>query len=157
LANFTAMIANGALKFQIDGAAAITVSALNFAACANLNAVAAVIDAALVAGPYGAHCTWDGARFKLQSTSTGAASTIGFPSAPAAGTDLKALLGLTAVQGARKVDGIGAETALAALQAIDAMPTYFYAVSYAYASMVDADHLAVAAYVEASSRRTSTA
>jgi hypothetical protein len=54
------------------------------------------------------------------------------------------------------VDGIAAETALAALQAIDAMPTYFYGRDPRL-GMVDADHLAVAAYVEAASRRTSTA
>jgi hypothetical protein len=151
LANFTG-INNGALKFAIDGAGAITVSALNFAACANMNAVAAVVNAALVALPAAATCTWDGAHFALKSTSTGAASTIAYPVAPAAGTDMKALLGLTAALGARKVDGIAAESTLAAVQAIDALPQRFYGLQVAYSALADADHLAVAAHVEASAR-----
>jgi hypothetical protein len=152
LANFTG-IANGALKFSIDGAGAITVSALNFAACANLNAVATVINTALAAGPYAATISWNGSQFILKSNATGAASTIAYPVAPAAGTDMKALLGLTAAQGARKVDGIIAETALAGVQAIDAKPTYFYGLMVAYSALVDADHTAIAAYVEAAAKR----
>lgn len=151
LAVFTA-VNNGALKFQIDGAAAITVSNMNFGACANLNAVAAVVQAALDAGPHLATFTWTGSQFILKSNSTGAASTIGYPTAPAAGTDMKALFGLVAADGARKVDGIAAESALAAVTAIDGMATYFYGLMIAYSALVDADHLAVAAYVEAASR-----
>lgn len=151
IANFTA-VNNGALKFQIDGAAAITISNMNFAAAANLNAVAAIVQAALDAGPHAATFTWNGAQFILKSNSTGAASAITFPVAPAAGTDMKALFGLVQANGARKVDGVVAETALAAVQAIDGMAVYWYGLNIAYAALADVDHLAVAGYVEAAGR-----
>ncbi len=151
LANFTG-IANGALKFAIDGNAAITISNLNFGAAGNLNAVAAVVQAALDAGPHAATFTWNGSQFILKSNTTGAASSIGYPTAPAAGTDMKALFGLTQAVGGRKVDGIIAESALAAVQAIDGMSRYFYGLLIAYSALADADHLAVAGFVEAAGR-----
>lgn len=144
LTNFTA-VTNGSLKLAIDGASAVTLSSMNFSGAANLNAVAAIIDAALT----GATCIWDGQHFVIQSESTGASSSIGYPTAPASGTDMKALLGLTAAQGARKVDGIAAETALEAVTLFDGLPTSWYGLMFASASIVDADHIAVAAYIEA--------
>lgn len=151
LSVFTA-ITTGALKFSIDGGSAITISSLNFSSCANLNAVAAVISAALTAGSYAATCTWNGEAFILKSNSTGATSSIGFPTAPASGTNIMTVLGLTAALGARQVAGIAAESALAALTILDGLNTYFYGLMFPYPSMADSDHLAIAGYVEAAAR-----
>src|SRR5258708_24658865 len=107
LAAFQAIVA-GSLKVSIDGAATAAITALNFAACANLNAVAAIIDAALA----GASVSWNGSRFQIKSDSTGAASTIGFPTAPGARVDIAALLGRNLAHGARPVGGIVPATAL---------------------------------------------
>jgi hypothetical protein len=148
LTNFTA-ISTGALKLAIDGAAATTLTGLNFSACANLNAVAAVINTALAAA---ATCVWDGEHFVIKSATTGSSSSVGFPTAPASGTDMKALLGLVQASGARTVVGVVAESADAAAALIDALPTYWYGLMLASASVVDADHLAIAAYIEAATR-----
>jgi hypothetical protein len=147
LATFTA-VTNGALKLSIDGASAVTISSLNLSGATNLNGVAAIINSALT----GATCAWNGTQFVIKSSTTGATSAIGFPTAPASGTDLKAILGLTAALGARSVGGIAAETALAALTAIDTLATFAYGVMFASSNVVDADHIAVAAYVEGAGR-----
>lgn len=61
-------ISNGGVVIPIDGAN-VTLSALDFSAATNLNAVAAVIDAAL--GSDGA-CEWNGSNFVISSGTTGA-------------------------------------------------------------------------------------
>lgn len=145
LANFTA-ITTGSLKIQIDGASAVTVTGMNFSACGNLNAVAAVINGALT----GATCVWNGKQFVIKSATTGAASAISSATAAGSGTDIKTVIGATAALGARSVGGIIAESAVAAVTLIDAMATSFYGLMFASANVTDDDHLAVAAYVEAS-------
>ena len=149
MANFTG-IADGSLKIAIDGGAATEINDLDFTGAANLNAVAAIIDAELA----GATVTWDAvnACFVIKSGTTGAASSVDFPVAAVAGTDLKALMDLQQADGARSVDGIVAESALAAVTLIDAKPTYWYGLTIAYAALADADHMAVAGYVEAASK-----
>lgn len=148
LANFTA-VTTGSLKLQIDGAAATTVTGLNFAAATSLSNVASIITTGLAAA---AVCTWDGSRFIIKSATTGASSSIGYPTAPASGVDIKALIGSTLAQGARTVTGIVAETAVTAVTKIDALPTFVYGITFASTNLVDADRSAVAAYVEAASR-----
>lgn len=145
LSNFTA-ITNGSLKLQIDGASAVTITGLNFSAAANLNAVAAIIDGALT----GADCSYDGSHFIIKSASTGAASSIGFATVPASGTDIKTVCALTSALGARKVDGVAAEDAVDAVTTLSEMSTFWYALMIASTEVVDDDHLAVAAYIEAS-------
>lgn len=144
LANFTA-ITTGALKLQIDGASAVTISALNFSAAINLNGVASILNSALT----GATCVWDGSHFVIKSSTTGATSAISYPVAPAAGVDIKALFGFVQASGARSVGGIIAETAVAAVTLIDQMPTFWEGLMFASTNIVNADHLAVAAYIEA--------
>lgn len=144
LANFTAITA-GSLKLAIDGAGPVTVTGLNFSAATNLNGVAAIINAALT----GATCTWDGSHFIIKSTSTGASSSIGYPTAPASGTNISTVCALTLALGARAVAGIVAETALAAVTILDGLSTYWYALMFASVNIVDADRLAVAGYIEA--------
>lgn len=149
LSNFTS-ITNGALKLTIDGSGSpTTITGLNFSAATSMTNVASIINTALSTA---ATCTWDGSRFIIKSSTTGASSAVAFPVAPGSGTDIKAVVGLTSAQGARTVAGIAAETALAAIQAIDATPTFVYGVTFASTNLVDNDRVAIADYVEASSR-----
>src|SRR4051812_32768705 len=79
-------ITTGAFKITKDGAAAVNVTGLNFSGAANLNAVAALIQAG--AGmPAGVTVVWNATygRFEFESTTTGAGSSIGFLTAPTSG------------------------------------------------------------------------
>ncbi|HEX7826979.1 MAG TPA: DUF3383 domain-containing protein [Mycobacterium sp.] len=146
LTNFTAIVA-GSLKVSIDGAPAVQTTGMDFSAQTNLNGVAAVISAAVA----GATCTWDGSHFILKSDTTGATSAIAVPVATTAGTNIATVCGWTAALGARTVAGIVAETALQAVTILAAGTTYWYGLNFAYAAMTDADHLAVAGFVQAAS------
>lgn len=141
-------ITTGALKYATDGAAAVQVTGLNFSACTTMTAVAAVINAAIAGGT----CTWDGSHLVIKSSTTGATSAIALPVVPTVGVDIRAAAGFLAVDGARSVNGIAAETALAGLAAIDGLSTYFYGVMVAYSALADSDHQALAGYVEASTK-----
>lgn len=120
ITNWTAVIA-GSLKIAKDGAAPVTVSNINLSACANLQAVAAAIQAA--AGfPAGVTVVWNGTynRFELQSATTGATSAVGFLQSPGAGTDLATMMaGLSTSSGAYVYAGLAAETPASAYAAFD--------------------------------------
>lgn len=145
LANFTSVVSGG-FTYTKNGGAPTNVTALNLSGAANLNAVAALI----TAGLSGATMVWNAAfsRFELTSSATGASSSISFLTAPGSGTDLSSLLGMTAASsGSYRADGIVAETALAAANLFD---TNFGQSWYALVVIgaVNADHLAVAGYLE---------
>jgi hypothetical protein len=144
LGAFTA-ITSGSLTVTINGTVQ-ALTGLSFAAASNLNAVAAAVTAALSGG---AVCSWNGSNFTITSGTTGSASTLAFPGTPGAGTNIATLLGLTQATGARLVAGQAAETAIAAVQALDGLATYFYGLSVVSPAVADADHLAIAAYVQA--------
>ena len=136
-------ITTGAFHIPVDGVTK-TVSSLDFSAATNLNDVASIIDSSLT----GASVTWDGNRFVIKSDSTGAASVVGYASAPGTGVDISDMLKLQQADGARLVAGVVAETALQALTKIDGMTTYFYGVMFASTHLVDADRVAIAGYVQ---------
>jgi hypothetical protein len=141
-------IASGGFSISVDALAIQHLAGLNFSAAANLNAVAAIIGAALV----GATITYNAVfnRFEVVSNTTGAASIISFATPPSAGTDIGGMLGLTqASSGSYQANGIVAESALAAVTLFDAnFGQKWYAVTVLGA--VNADHLAIAAYIEGS-------
>ena len=150
LANFTA-VTSGGFTYTKNGGAPTNVTAINLSGAANLNAVASLITASLS----GATMVWNAAfsRFELSSSATGASSSISFLTAPGSGTDLSSLLGLTAASsGAYRADGIVAETALAATSLFDdAYGQAWYALVVLGAT--NADHLAIAAYIEATNTK----
>lgn len=151
LANFT-VITTGAIKLAIDGAGPVTITGINLSGATNLNGVAAIINGLLT----GATCVWTGSNFLFKSTTTGAASSIGFLQAPGSGVDIKTLLAGTQVLGARAVAGIVAESALTALTILDDWAgLYFYGLEFASTHLVDpannTDIAAIAAYVEGDS------
>lgn len=141
-------IATGSIKFTIDGNAAQNLAALNFGAAGNLNAVAAIITTALAGS---AIVTWNATyqRFEVTSATTGAVSTVAFAAATGAGIDISAMMGLRVTSaGAYVAPGLAAETALTAVTLFDSMfSSQWYGL--AIPSGVPADHMAVAAYIEA--------
>lgn len=147
IANFQA-ITNGGFNITIDGTVK-NVTGLNFSGAANLNAVAAIIATALST----ANVVWGATnqRFDVISKTTGATSTVGYASA-GTGTDVSALLGLTASAGASTpVAGIAAETLLSAVAQMANISTDWYGLAVAALNVQDADHVAVAAFIEAAS------
>lgn len=144
-------ITTGAFKISKDGAAAVNVTGLNFSAAANLNAVAAIIQAG--AGmPAGTTVVWNPtySRFEFESGTTGAASAIGFLQAPTSGTDISDDLGGLSTQGGYVYTGMAVESIGSALALFDDnFGQRFYGVAMP-PTAVNADILAAAAYLEAS-------
>lgn len=141
-------ITTGAFKITIDGTLR-TLSACDFSAVGNMNAVAAVVNAKIAAW---ATCTWNSVyqRLEVVSNSTGTTSTISYATSPSAGVDISASLKLTAASSALPpVDGIAAETLLAAVTTLAGNSNQWYGLMVASTSAITADFLAVAAFIEA--------
>jgi hypothetical protein len=143
-------IVDGGFKIAVDGGAVTPIQNMDFTQAANLNAVAAIITAAMVAAGLGASCVYNSVytRFEFESDSAGPPSAISFLTAPDLGTDVSAMLaGLSTSSGAYVADGIAVETAVTAATLFD---TQFGQQWYALVipQAVDADHLAVGAYIE---------
>lgn len=146
LATWTA-ITDGEFKVSVDGAAATSITGLDFSAQTNLNGVASVIDAALA----GATVTWDGDRFRIISATTGTSSSIGYTQtiSGGTGTDISAMLLLNSGNGTL-IDGIAAESAVEAATLFDdQFGTRWYALMFADTSLTASHHEAVAGYIEA--------
>lgn len=146
-------ITTGAFAVQLNGGAAIQVTGLNFSGAANLNAVAALINAnaGLTAT---ALVVWNAnfQRFEFQSVLTGATSAISFLTSPGSGTDISALLKGTQALGAYVYAGQALETAVTAVTLFDNMVgQQWYGVSVIGAA--PADVLAIAAYVDGASTK----
>lgn len=109
-------ITTGSMKITIDGTLK-TLTALSFAACNTLPAVAAVVTTALGAS---GTCEWDSAndRFIIKSATTGTSSTVSYGSANVSGTDISAPMKLTSGLASVPVDGIAAETLVDAVEAL---------------------------------------
>lgn len=142
-------ITDGGFDITIDGGAQELITLVNFAAAANLNAVAALIQAKLT----GATIVWNALieSFVITSNTTGATSNVSFATAPAAGvTDISGMLGMKSTSlGAYQANGIAAESALAAVTIFDQnFGQQWYALNILGA--VDADHQAVAPFLAAS-------
>lgn len=137
-------ITTGSFEITID-ATLETLSALDFSSETNLNGVASVITTALSGGV----CTWDGEKFIITSSTTGTSSTVSYAESTGSGTDISAMLKFTSSTASPPVDGVAAETALEAVTALDSLSTTWYGIMFASENIVDADHLAIAAYIQA--------
>ena len=123
IALFTA-VANGGFDIMIDGVNR-QVTALNFSASANLNAVAAAVQTKLAALLPGTTCVWSGKRFIITSGTTGTASTVVYATAPTgagAPVDVSGLLGLRAADKGIYAAGVAAEATMGAT--LDALQAY---------------------------------
>lgn len=147
LANFTA-VTSGGLRITVDGVLK-SLSAINLSSVTNLNGVASAVTTALAGA---ATVTWNAAlqRFDVTSATTGATSTLTVAQAPVSGTDISGLMKLQTGQTSAPVNGISAETLLAAVQAVANQSTDWYGLYVAAAGVADADVLAVAGFIEGS-------
>lgn len=155
-----AAITTGSLKIGFDAVAALDVTGINLSGAANLNAVAALIQTAIraanaAAGFTAATVIYNGVyqRFEITSGTTGAGSSVTFMAAAASGVDLSAMIHATAASsGAYVAPGIVAETALAAATLFDSQ---FGRIWYGLMipDAVDADHIAVAPFIEATANK----
>ena len=139
-------ITSGGFKITVDEGTEEEVLSLNFSGAANLNAVAAIINAAIT----GASCIWNGSQFIITSDSTGASSKLSYLTAPDTGTDISVVMKMTLATGFAPIDGYDAETALEAVTAMAELSNDWYGVMFAAATMpVNDSILAVAGYIEA--------
>lgn len=152
-------IANGGFKVIIDGSALTNITGINLTGMTTLNGVASAIQTAVRAIATGgftlATVTWNAAtgQFLIKSGTTGATSNVSATQPPTAGTDLGPLILTTAGTLTYTQAGIVAESAVAAVTIFDtAVATQWYGLMFAAGALnvdiVDADHLAVAAYIE---------
>ncbi|MDD3310953.1 DUF3383 domain-containing protein [Pseudodesulfovibrio sp.] len=150
LATWTA-IEDGAMAIEVDGVES-ALAALDFSGAASMSGVAAVISAALAgAGASGATCQWDGSRFVITTVSTGSTADMGYAAAPAAGTDISTLAGLTEALAYAPVPGYDAETPAQCAAELADMSSTWYGLVFASATAISNDqYLDVAAYIEAS-------
>lgn len=139
-------ITNGSFNVTIDGTVK-NVTSLNFSAVTNLNGVASAITTALASA---GTCTWDGERFTITSATTGATSTVSYVTSGGTGTSIATKLKLVTSIASPPVDGIAAETLLAAVSDLADMSNDWYGLTVATTTPpADADHIAVAGYIEA--------
>lgn len=146
LATWTA-ITTGSFKIDIDTVTK-TCSALNFSSALNLNNVATIINATLTGGTI----AWDGSRFTVTSATTGVTSIVAYAVATGAGTDISAMLKLTASTALVPVPGFALETPVACVTALANLSGAWYGLTFAAATMPTSDQtLAVAAFIEGAS------
>lgn len=146
LSNWTT-ITNGGLHITIDGGASTNYTGLNFSGATTLQGVAAIIDTAIS----GATVTWNPSteNFIIESSSTGTGSTVSYATAPSAGTDISAQLMWTSGPGTL-INGIAAETPLAAVTLFDSLTLSWYGLMFAdNTDLNDNQRTQVAAYIEA--------
>jgi hypothetical protein len=137
-------------NIQVDAAGApVLVTCGTMAGAGNLNAVATIINAAMVTADVGATCVWTGSAFVFTSSTTGVNSKVK-PLTAGGAQDISAQLAGTLATGAREVDGIAAESALTAVTILDSLSTQWFGLNDdACPNIADADHEAIAAYIEA--------
>ncbi|EMQ2227339.1 DUF3383 domain-containing protein [Citrobacter freundii] len=149
LSNFTA-ISDGALRISVDSTVK-TVTGIDLSGVTDLAAVATAVTAKLT----GATVAWvaGSTQFTVTSSTTGATSKIGIPSAPGTGTDISALLGIDAGHNPTVVDGQAASTG-SPLDSVNAALSYsadWYGLVIADPAMTAQDHLDVSALIGAAS------
>lgn len=144
-------ITTGSLKIAVDGGSVQTVTGLNFSSATNLNGVASILQTSIA----GVTVFWNQTyqRFEITSNTTSTTSSVSFMTVPSTGVDITGMLAMLATSsGAYVAQGIAAETALAAVTLMDAQYSgKWYAVTVLGAS--DADHLAIAPYIEAANTK----
>jgi hypothetical protein len=146
-----AAIADGSFTVHPNGGGAKDITGLDFSAQTNLNGVATVINTALATAAAGITVVWNAEfeRFEFTSGTTGVGSSVSFLTPEGTGTDISGMLaGLVSSSGAYVANGIAAETAIEAVTLfVNRFGGQFYGLVVLEAD--DADHLAIATYVEA--------
>lgn len=150
IANWTS-VTSGELDIEIDGTT-VNLTTLDLSGETNLNGVASVINTALDNAVTGATCTWDGKRFIIKGAATGSSGSISYAS-DTLGSPLASQMKLTAGTAAAVADGFDSVTpAQAAADFADLSADWYGLTFCASAAVNDSDHLAVAAFIEASGK-----
>lgn len=145
LSTWTA-ITTGSFKVTIDGVLE-TLTGLDFSGAANLNAVASIITTALSGA---GTCAWDGSKFTITSATTGTSSSVTAAIAAGSGTDISAMLKLTAGALISLVPGYAAETAVDCASAMTNKSSAWYGLMFQASTQPDdSANLAVCDFVEA--------
>lgn len=143
-------ISTGSLTISINGTPH-SITGLDFTAISNLNGAAAVLQTALNGLVASTTCVWNSVygQFIVTSGTTGASSAISFATAEGTGVDVGSPMGLRSTNsGSYVVAGQLAETAIAAVTLFDQeFGQQWFALTVIGA--VDADHEAIAPYIEA--------
>jgi hypothetical protein len=159
LLSYWTALSEASFKVAVDGGSVINVDMATspFAGALSLSGVAAVIQAAArtalsdsVVVVYNANF----GRFEFTSPTTGASSTVSFLTAGTTGTDISSTLqGRSTSSGAYVAVGLVAESAVSAATLFDNMfgQTWFALTMPTINS--DADHVAVASYIEGSGNK----
>ncbi|HCD8182444.1 TPA: DUF3383 domain-containing protein [Enterobacter roggenkampii] len=147
--NFSA-VTDGALNITIDGTAR-NITAIDLSSVTTLEQVATAITTKLTS----AVVTWNAvtSHFVITSSSTGATSVVGIPTAAGAGTDLAPLMGIDAGSKPVAVNGTAAQSG-SATPSVSAALNYsadWYGLVIADKTMTDQDHLDVAALIGSAS------
>ena len=150
ISNFTG-ITTGSFTISLNGTSH-NITGLDFSGQTNLNGVASVLQTALVGALAATTCVWNQTynQFVITAPTTGTGSTTSFATPEGAGVDMSAQLCLTAATGAVLNPGIAAESALACVTIMDGLRQYWYGLDFDCPDIVDADRLAIAAYIEGS-------
>jgi len=97
-------------------------------------------------------------NFTFSSGSSGTTSSMGFLTSVGSGTDISAQLLGTSALAQYATSGVAAETAVACVQTLDSMTTYWYGLMFAAGTnngdIADSDYLAIAPYIESSTATT---
>lgn len=150
-------ITTGSFKIGIDAVSPVDVTGMTFAAAANFNAIAGIIQTAVRA----ANAAFTAAtviynaqykRFEFSSGTTGATSQVSFLAAAATGVNISGMLGGAAASGGYTAPGIAAESAVDAALIFDSLyGQTFYGLMIPEAAAVD--QLAVANFIEATDNK----
>ena len=143
------LITSGGMTIEIDGED-VALTGLDFDGVTTMTGVAAVIDTAL--GSDGA-CEWNGSQLVVTSATTGADSSVGYATAPASGTNIATLAGLTEALAETPVPGYAAETPAECAAALADKSGEWYGLMFAATTAItDDQHVAVSAFIEGASR-----
>ncbi|QHM71278.1 DUF3383 domain-containing protein [Mixta intestinalis] len=145
LSNFTG-VTDGAMKITVNGKS-VNITGVDLSNETNLNGVAQRVAEKITT----ATVLWDAnnSRFIASSSTAGNNSAVGFATAPATGTDLSALLGLSRERGAVAVAGLDGESAADAVATLADFSSAWYGLIVA-ADLVPEDVTAIAEFVGAS-------
>lgn len=141
-------VEDGAMSLTIDGTEH-ALSGLDFSGCMNLNGVASVVTAALSGA---GTCLWTGDRFTVTSATSGATSAVLYAETAASGTDAASMMKLTEAAATGIVPGMDGETPVECAAALADMSGNWYGLAFAASDLTVEQHLAVAAFIEASAK-----
>ena len=148
IGNWTQITA-GTLTLEIDGTE-VALTGLDFSAVTNLNGVANVVQTAIQAEVPDAVCRWNGSEFTIIGVTTGPTGSVSY--ADSADT-LAAQMKLTETTAAKRHVGVSSETPVEAAARFADLSAQWYGLTFcATATISDAEHLEVAAFIEGAAK-----